>query len=78
VLRTGIYIASLPPLGHHHSLQTYQYTPISTPTACPGRDKFDNRGSRANLDCESSLTGQIVSASPITGLLVNGNYFNHF
>jgi hypothetical protein len=23
VLRTGIYIASLPPLGHYHSLQLY-------------------------------------------------------
>ena len=36
VLCTGVYIASLPPLGHHHSLKTYQYTPHCTPGACSG------------------------------------------
>jgi hypothetical protein len=39
VLRTGVYIASSPPLGHDHS---YIFTPThihSTSTACPGRDR---------------------------------------
>jgi hypothetical protein len=40
VLRTGIYIASSPPLGHDHSLQYIQTHPHSTSTACPGRDTF--------------------------------------
>jgi hypothetical protein len=46
VLRTGVYIASSPPLGHHHS---YIFTPNththSTSTACPGRD---------NVHCQHS------------------------
>jgi hypothetical protein len=28
---TGLYIAISPPLGHHHSFTTYQYTPILSP-----------------------------------------------
>jgi hypothetical protein len=43
VLRTGIYIASSPPLGHHHSLQYIQTHPLSTSTACPGRDIIRRR-----------------------------------
>jgi hypothetical protein len=40
VLRTGVCIASSPPLGHHHSyIYLYQNTPHSTSTACPGRDR---------------------------------------
>jgi thiamine kinase-like enzyme len=38
VLRTGVYIASSPPLGHHHSYIYLHKDHISTSTACPGRD----------------------------------------
>jgi hypothetical protein len=34
VLHPGIYIASSPPLGHHHSFKLYRYTRYSIPTAC--------------------------------------------
>jgi hypothetical protein len=37
-LRTGLYIATSPPLGHQHSLQYIQTHLHSTSTACPGRD----------------------------------------
>jgi hypothetical protein len=40
VLRTGVYIASSPPLGHHHSYIFTQTHPHSTSTACSGRDKW--------------------------------------
>jgi hypothetical protein len=35
---TGLYIAISPPLGHHHSLLLYQYTPHIIPTAHSGLD----------------------------------------
>jgi hypothetical protein len=43
VLPKGIYIASSLPLGHHHSLQYIQTHPLSTSTACPGRDIIRRR-----------------------------------
>jgi hypothetical protein len=61
VLRTGIYIyiASSPPLGHHHS---YIFTPIhphSTSTACPGRDKWAHH-SRNSSDTHRERYTKIV------------------
>jgi hypothetical protein len=55
VLLTGIYIASLPPLGHHYSLQTYKYTPHSTSTACPGRDTHPLAGGSVEFVLELDL-----------------------
>jgi hypothetical protein len=34
----GLYIAISPPLGHHHSLLLYQYTPILSAQASSGLD----------------------------------------
>jgi hypothetical protein len=56
--RIGLYIAISPPLGHHHSLLLYQYTPHIIPTAHSGLDMLNHL----------SNTGDISSHRPRAGL----------
>jgi hypothetical protein len=63
VLRTGVYIASSPPLGHHHSLQYTQTHPHSTSTACPGRDSL---GVSRDLSYSSISDEQNIGYKPST------------